>query len=1263
MKKILSFLFVFSLSSASATTVVSCESKVKNQPSDTDIVNTIFNKIKNITLTLDKNMSNSTSNKQTIANIKLKLKMANHATNLNDTDLEYISFENKTLSENQENSIIATIRKNNTSKQIVLKINQPYSDATIVSNIKNKITNKNINLPAGTNTTVGNQNTTTLIKNQLKSNNNLSDTDLLSITLEDKNLNLENSNTVKITIKSGNAEDYVFLTITIPRTNQQVVTHIKSLISNKRITLPAGTDKDTTTPSTKNTLWNKLSTNNTRITNYKDNITFESKNLMFGDNTLKCTIKSDQTPSRGSSSYQEDIELNVTLPQTDTQAVDAIKNKIVNKDITIPATSNISTGNPQTITNIKNQLKQANNATNLNDTDLQYISLETKDLTLDSNTQVKATITINTASVDVNLNIRLNRTNQAIVDHINSLIQDKNITLPAGTNASTSESTTQTAIWNALINKNAGLSSYRSFVSFDNNKTLKFDQTNTLQGTISSNDSARGRGSASKIFTLNITLPRTNAQAVANIKDKIKDTNISITPGSNPSTLNNQTKTAIKNSLQTNNTDLTNTDLNKITFENKNLALDAQTIVIATITVGTGAAAASDTINLNITLQKDNSQIANDINNLLVDKNITIPAGTTANTSDSATKTAIWNELVADNSGLSSYRNNFIFNDTPLNIGSTTNVNGRIESDISGRGAIANIQFTLVVTLPASDAQKVATVKGKIINKTLTLAPGTNTSTGDSATITAIQDALVKANTGLSGTDIGMISIQNTTLTLDATTIVRLTITSGTASDTVDISINLKKTNQNVVNDILNNLTNTTITLDAGTNPDTSIQATKDAIWNKIIENNTNLSAGDKKYFEYETKTLKIGQADTLNGDIKSNESNRGAQGSVSFQLNITIIKTDKQIADEIKAKIKNTAVSIPPGSNTSTSITATATAIKTNLETLNTDLTTADLGKITLQSTTLILDQATTVTANISSRSYNTTIDLSVTLNKSNEQIVNEIDTALATRTITLPAGTDKNTNLQATKDAIWTELKAANSNLTDAYRSNFRFSNINLTVGGTSNLSGTISSKDSSRGNDNSKQFTISITLPATDRQKVDLLESKITDKEVTVDSLISLSTGVSSTTDAIWNKLLTENTQLQAGDKGNIQYNTMNLNINNINNLTAQVVYGSESKNFIIKVNVIPTVNQIGDAIRNQTLIIPNATQYVGQTLTSIKSVLNQAIVDAGFLNAVNADRLYWGPQTISIGTETYNMDIYDKDGTKVNAVANFSLKFES
>ena len=81
--------------------------------------------------------------------------------------------------------------------------NKPKTSNT--NNLVNKIKNgqTNIHLPIGTNVSTTNQNTIKVMKDALKSNDNLSDTDIAGLTFEDGNLNYITYTKINITVKLG----------------------------------------------------------------------------------------------------------------------------------------------------------------------------------------------------------------------------------------------------------------------------------------------------------------------------------------------------------------------------------------------------------------------------------------------------------------------------------------------------------------------------------------------------------------------------------------------------------------------------------------------------------------------------------------------------------------------------------------------------------------------------------------------------------------------------------------------------------------------------------------------------------------------------------------------------------------------------------------------------------------------------------------------------------------------------------------------------
>ena len=185
--------------------------------------------------------------------------------------------------------------------------------------------------------------------------------------------------------------------------DQTEVNRLKNEIINTVLVLPVGTNKDTSNTKTIDAIRAQINSNNPKA-KFKDS---ELKEITFSKVTLPTTQPTkpnvDATITVGKATAT--VKLTVSIGSSDQDQVNAIANKITNKNITVPINSNTSTKDPSTITALKNSLKKENST--LTSGDLAQITFA--DITLTNTPQdLKATITKNAATAIVTLKADLN---------------------------------------------------------------------------------------------------------------------------------------------------------------------------------------------------------------------------------------------------------------------------------------------------------------------------------------------------------------------------------------------------------------------------------------------------------------------------------------------------------------------------------------------------------------------------------------------------------------------------------------------------------------------------------------------------------------------------------------------------------------------------------------------------------------------------------------------------------------------------------------
>ena len=188
------------------------------------------------------------------------------------------------------------------------------------------------------------------------------------------------------------------------KNDQTEVNRLKKKIINTVLVLPAGTNKDTSNTKTIDAIRAKIKSNNPKA-KFKDS---ELKEITFSKVSLPTTQPTkpnvDATITVGKATAT--VKLTVSIASSDQDQVNAIANKITNKDIMVPINSNTSTKDPNTITALKTSLKKENPT--LTADDLTIITFA--DITLTNTPQdLKTTITKNAATAIVTLKANLNQ--------------------------------------------------------------------------------------------------------------------------------------------------------------------------------------------------------------------------------------------------------------------------------------------------------------------------------------------------------------------------------------------------------------------------------------------------------------------------------------------------------------------------------------------------------------------------------------------------------------------------------------------------------------------------------------------------------------------------------------------------------------------------------------------------------------------------------------------------------------------------------------
>ena len=177
---------------------------------------------------------------------------------------------------------------------------------------------------------------------------------------------------------------------------------INGVITDPYITLPKGTSPYTTNPDTIKAIKTALKNNNSNLSDDSlDSITLSKTVLQTA-----AVISVIAIINSGQMTYRR--SLNVVLDPTDQQKADAIRAKISDVDLTVPASTNPDTTNPATITALKTALQKNNPV--LDTTDLTKITFDSSTLTPGISTPMFANIRVGStggsrALIDVTLEL------------------------------------------------------------------------------------------------------------------------------------------------------------------------------------------------------------------------------------------------------------------------------------------------------------------------------------------------------------------------------------------------------------------------------------------------------------------------------------------------------------------------------------------------------------------------------------------------------------------------------------------------------------------------------------------------------------------------------------------------------------------------------------------------------------------------------------------------------------------------------------------
>ena len=869
---------------------------------------------------------------------------------------------------------------------------------------------------------------------------------------------------VRITanIKYGSAKTSKTLYVKQDLTDQQYANYLASKITRKSLTIASGSLKLTDrTQDISNALLGK----NEALTPYGIALI---KYTSAGDLVVgsPVQVKATITINEGSA----EVNLNVTVAQSDQDKADAIASKIFNKELNIGVGSSILSDRA---VDINNALK-AQNLTLTNDDVLKIKYTSDGALTPGTPKTVTAIITVGNGTTKVDLKVTLEQSEQQKVDAIVAKITQKSLTITSGSLKLTDRAQD---ISNALRAENVGLTADDiTKVTYTSSSDLKAGSAVPVVATVTI-------GAGQTQINLNVTVALSDQQKAEAIKDKITDKDLTIPEGTDPDS--SVSKSIIDTALKNDNPELSDEDLAKITYSGLLKAGTTQPIT-ATITEGTGVT----TVTLNVTLPQTNQQKAQAIANKIIVYDLDIAAGkkdvsdrsddiSTALRAANQNNTNAMLPLTESDTNFISYRTE---NNIPLVAGSATPVKATITIGQSTVG------FDLNVTVAQSDQEKADAIKDKIATVALEVPAGTPTDTSNTTTKAAIDTKLKTANTKLSDDDIAKITYTGV-LQPGIATNIQAKIKINDDEALVILSVTLLQTDQEKADAIKDSIKNTTITVPSGTNPDASDSTTKVAIDDALKAENPHLSDTVLAKITY-SGTLEAGKTVTVVATI----SERGATATKNLQ--VILAQTDQQKADAIKDKITVLDISLPAGTNPDTANPATKTLIDNALKAANTTLSDDDIGKIKYNGT-LEAGKAVPITGTITIGNDTALVTLNVTLLQTDQDKADAVRDKITTTSLFLASGTNVSVANPDTSRSIKTALKSTNQSLTDADFANMAFSGADLIPGTAGDVTATITigAKTST------KQLQVTIAKADNADQKNKAAKDKITEYHLTV------------------------------------------------------------------------------------------------------------------------------------------------------------------
>ena len=283
-----------------------------------------------------------------------------------------------------------------------------------------------------------------------------------------------------------------------------------------------------------------------------------------------------------------------------------------------------------------------------------------------------------------------------------------------------------------------------------------------------------------------------------------------------------------------------------------------------------------------------------------------------------------------------------------------------------------------------TDLQKIENIINKVKIKNINVPIGTIPNTSNKATKNIINNTLSTINWDLTGNDLKLFSYEKVILKPNEFVPVKVTIKINKSQKTFNLKIKLIPTNMQKAESIRNNIKKTTFSIPPGTPENIYNFNTIKVINESLIKVNHKITYLDSNYFSYSGSLTRGVSFNTINLKITVNNA------SVNLKLNIKLLSTDQQKADDIKNNITNLKLNVEIGTNTSTINSGTIYQINKVLLKNNKNLYSGDLTHISYSNTTLIPGIEVGVLLNISiNNDILSVVNLKVQLLPTNQQVL----------------------------------------------------------------------------------------------------------------------------------------------------------------------------------------------------------------------------------------------------------------------------------